>query len=233
MDTLRGKTILLLGGSGALGSLITTGLIENGAQVMATTTSNEKGDLIPSAASPRLLLDLERDESIDVLVNYLIQSEAKIDGIVNATGLVAFGPASEVAPQIIKRLNAVNLSGPMTLIAGLLPALRVSAKAGNAPFVLNISGVVAESPMAGLAAYSATKAGLWAFDQALAREIRKDGIRVIDARPGHTETGLASRAIAGVSPAFPTGMNPKTVADRIVSAIVNGETDLPSTAFAG
>ena len=131
MDKLRGKTILVLGGSGALGSLITSALIDHGAQVMATTTSNEKGDLIPSAASPRLLLDLERDESIGVLVNYLIQSGAKIDGIVNATGVVAFGPASELAATTIKRLNAVNLTGPITLVSGLLPALRVSAQAGH------------------------------------------------------------------------------------------------------
>ena len=233
MDKLRGKTVLVLGGSGALGALITSGLIANGAQVMATTTANEKGDLIPSAASPRLLLDLERPESIEVLVTYLIQSEAKIDGIVNATGVVAFGPASELSASTLARMGAVNLTGPISLISGLLPALKVSAQAGNEPFIVNISGVVAESPMAGLAAYSATKAGLWAFDQALTREVRKDGIRVIDARPGHTETGLATRAIAGTAPAFPTGMTPASVADRIVSAILNGETDLPSTAFAG
>lgn len=232
MDNLRGKTFLVLGGSGALGSLITSRLIAHGAQVMATTTANEKGDLIPSAASPRLLLDLERPESIEVLVNYLIQSGAKIDGIVNATGVVAFGSASELTASTIAKLTAVNFTGPIAVISGLLPALKKSAEAGNEPFVVNISGVVAESPMAGLAAYSATKAGLWAFDQALAREVRKDGIRVIDARPGHTETGLATRAIAGVAPTFPTGMTPESVADRIVAAILGGESDLPSTAFA-
>ena len=231
MDNLRGKTFLVLGGSGALGSLITSRLIAHGAQVMATTTANEKADLIPSAASPRLLLDLERPESIEVLVNYLIQSGAKIDGIVNATGVVAFGSASELAASTIAKLTAVNFTGPIAVISGLLPALKKSAEAGNEPFVVNISGVVAESPMAGLTAYSATKAGLWAFDQALAREVRKDGIRVIDARPGHTETGLATRAISGVAPAFPTGMTPESVADRIVAAILGGESDLPSTAF--
>jgi cyclic-di-GMP-binding biofilm dispersal mediator protein len=232
MENLRGKTILVLGGSGALGALITSRLIANGAQVMATTTSNDKGDLIPSAASPRLLLDLERAESIEVLVNYLIQSGAKIDGIVNATGVVAFGSASELSASTLTKLTAVNFTGPIAIISGLLPALKTSADAGNEPFVVNISGVVAESPMAGLAAYSATKAGLWAYGQALTREVRKDGIRVIDARPGHTETGLATRAIAGTAPAFPTGMTPESVADRIVSAILGGETDLPSTAFA-
>ena len=232
MDNLRGKNILVLGGSGALGSLVTSKLSALGAQVMATTTSNDRGSHIPNVASPRLLLDFERPDSIEVLVNYLIQSNAQIDGIVNATGVVAFGPASELAASTLAKLTAVNFTGPVATISGLLPALKKSAAAGNEPFVVNISGVVAESPMAGLAAYSATKAGLWAFDQALAREVRKDGIRVIDARPGHTETGLATRAIAGTAPAFPTGMTPESVAERIVRAILGGETDLPSTAFA-
>lgn len=231
MENLRGKTILVLGGSGALGSLLVSRLSAQGAQVMATATSNERGALIPTVASPRLLLDLERPESIEVLVNYLIQSGATIDGIVNATGVVAFGPASELTASTLAKLTAVNFNGPIAIISGLLPALKASAAAGKEPFIVNISGVLAESPMAGLAAYSATKAGLWAFDQALTREVRKDGIRVIDARPGHTETGLATRAIAGTAPAFPTGMTPESVADRIVRAILGGETDLPSTAF--
>ena len=231
MDNLRGKTILVLGGSGALGSLLTSRISALGAQVMATTTNNDRGAHIPSVASPRLLLDLENPASIEVLVNYLIQSGAQIDGIVNATGVVAFGPASELSASTLAKLSAVNFTGPVALISGLLPALKASAAVGNEPFVLNISGVVAESPMAGLAAYSATKAGLWAFGQALTREVRKDGIRVIDARPGHTETGLATRAIAGTAPAFPTGMTPDSVADRIIRAILDGETDIPSTTF--
>jgi cyclic-di-GMP-binding biofilm dispersal mediator protein len=85
--------------------------------------------------------------------------------------------------------------------------------------------------MAGLAAYSASKAALYAFGQAISRELRKDGIRVIDARPGHTETGLATRAIAGVAPAFPQGMSAEQVADRIIRAIIENEKDLPADSF--
>ena len=229
---MRGKNVLVLGGSGVLGAEISTRLIEQGAQVMATTSSNANADRIPSAASPRLLLDLEKPESIEVLVQYLVQSGAQIDGIVNATGLVAFGPATDLSPATLTRLTAVNLTGPIALISGLIEPLKASATKGNSPFILNISGVVAEHPMAGMAAYSATKAGLFAFDQALTRELRKDGIRVIDARPGHTETGLATRAIAGKAPGFAQGMGAGHVAARIVKAIMDGETDLPSTAFA-
>lgn len=231
MKDMLGKNILVVGASGVLGAAITQLLLSRGAQVMATTSSNDRAGAIPSGASPRLLLDLANPTSVEVMVTYLSQSDAQIDGVVNAAGLVAFGAASELSAETIARLISVNLTGPMTLISGVIPNLRKSASRGAAPFIVNISGVVAESPMANMSAYSATKAGLWAFDQALSRELRKDGIRVIDARPGHTETGLAGRAIAGVAPNFPTGMTAEFVAARIVAAIVDGEADLPSTAF--
>ena len=231
MNDMLGKNILVVGASGVLGAAITQLLLSRGAQVMATTSSNDRAGAIPSGASPRLLLDLANPTSVEVMVTYLSQSEAQIDGVVNAAGLVAFGGAADVSAETIARLTSVNLTGPMTLISGIIPNLRKSAARGSTPFIVNISGVVAESPMANMSAYSATKAGLWAFDQALSRELRKDGIRVIDARPGHTETGLASRAIAGIAPNFPTGMSAEFVASRIVAAIVDGESDLPSTAF--
>ncbi|MFM9133338.1 MAG: short-chain dehydrogenase, partial [Actinomycetota bacterium] len=59
------------------------------------------------------------------------------------------------------------------------------------------------------------------------------GVRVVDARPPHTETGLATRAVAGPAPQLPQGLEPPAVAARIVAAVTGGETDLPSSAFAG
>lgn len=231
MESMRGRNVLVVGASGALGSAITNELLSHGAQVMATTSSNSNADAIPNGASPRLLLDLTNAESIEVLVRYLVQSSAQIDGIVNAAGVVAFGSAAESDHGTISRLMAINLNGPIALISGLIDSLRNSAASGNEPFIVNISGVVAEAPMANMALYSASKAGLWAFDKAISRELRRDGIRVIDARPGHTETGLASRAIQGTPPNFPVGMQPEFVARRIVRAILEGEVDLPSTSF--
>jgi cyclic-di-GMP-binding biofilm dispersal mediator protein len=82
-----------------------------------------------------------------------------------------------------------------------------------------------------MAAYSASKAALTAFDAAAGRELRRAGVRVIDARPPHTETGLAERPAAGQPPKLPTGLDPDAVAARIVAAIVDNERDLPSSAF--
>jgi cyclic-di-GMP-binding biofilm dispersal mediator protein len=231
MSELKARNILVLGASGVLGSNIATKLAQAGATVMATSSTLESAERVPHAGNPRLLVDLTNPESIRVLIEYLIESDAKIDGIVNATGVVAFGNFTELSPEVLTKLFAVNTTGPIQLIQGLLPALKASAAEGNDPFIVNISGVVAETPMAGLAAYSASKAAFFAFNQAISRELRRDGIRVIDARPGHTETGLAGRAIGGVAPAFPTGMSAEQVSDRIVKAIMEDEKDLPSSAF--
>lgn len=231
MAEIAGSNIMVLGASGALGSLITGELIANGSRVMATSSSIESAEKVPTAANPRLLADFTNPDSISVLIDYLLETPVEIDGIVNATGVVAFGSFAELDDKTLERLFAVNVLGPIRLIKGLMPRLKESVERGKSPFVVNISGVVAESPMAGLAAYSSSKAAVYAFDQALARELRREGIRVLDARPGHTETGLATRAIAGVAPAFPQGMAPETVAARIVKAILEDEKDLPSSAF--
>ena len=54
---------------------------------------------------------------------------------------------------------------------------------------------------------------------------------ILAARPGHTETGLAGRAIAGESPKFPEGMTAQHVATRIITAIEQDEKELPASEF--
>jgi cyclic-di-GMP-binding biofilm dispersal mediator protein len=55
-------------------------------------------------------------------------------------------------------------------------------------------------------------------------------VHVLDARPPHTETGLATRPLAGSAPRLPPGLDPADVAARIVDAI---EADEPEVAAAG
>jgi short-subunit dehydrogenase len=227
---LANKRFLVVGASGVLGAEITRQLRAKGAEVMGTASSNESAAKIPNVAEVRLLLDLTQPESITTLTEYLVAASG-VDGIINAAGVVAFGPAAELSQETISKLTATNFQGPVQLLTQLHPALKASAESGNEPVVVNITGVVAETPMPNLAAYSGSKTAIHGFLQAITREWRRDGIRVISARPGHTETGLAQRAIQGDPPQFPQGFSPEHVAARILEAIVADEKDLPASAF--
>jgi cyclic-di-GMP-binding biofilm dispersal mediator protein len=125
----------------------------------------------------------------------------------------------------LARLFAVNAIAPIVLLRECAPHLT------DGGFFVNLSGVVATQPVAGMAAYSASKAAAWATMQAAGRELRRRRIDVIDARPPHTETGLATRAIAGSAPKMPVGLTPDAVAQRVVQAIMAGERDLPTESF--
>jgi cyclic-di-GMP-binding biofilm dispersal mediator protein len=209
----------VVGATGVLGANIATQLAAAGARVSAIVRDHTRLD--GASVSQYALADVTDHEALRTA----LASVAPFDGVVNATGVVAFGNVVDLDDATLARLFAVNSIAPIVM-------LRESAVHMNdGGFFVNISGVVATQPVAGMAAYSASKAAAWAAMTAAARELRRRRIDVIDARPGHTETGLATRPLAGVAPKMPEGLAPNVVAARIVAAITAGERDLPTEAF--
>ncbi len=231
MSNLKDRTILVVGATGAFGTSFVSALSSQGASVVATASAPETAHRLPTQAAGSYFLDLTHENQISEFANQLAQQQPRIDGIILASGLVAFGSIAETPSQIAEQLLQVNFLGQVSLVGKLLPLLVKSAEQFAEPFVLSISGVIAENPMANMAAYSASKTALHGYSIAAAREFRRLGIRWIDARPGHTETGLASRAIFGQAPTFGSGLNADSVVARMIDAIVADEKDLPSSAF--
>jgi len=231
VSSFSGKNILVVGASGAFGNEFCAQLMGLGAAVSGTASSNESAVRLRADLAQRLIVDLASEASIRALTDYLVASPGAIDGIVLATGLVAFGPIAETPASVVSRLTAVNFTGQVQLVAELMPKLLASAAAGGSPFVLSISGVVAENPLSGLAAYSASKSALHGYALAASKELRKAGIQWVDARPGHTESGLAGRAIFGTAPNFGVGLPVPQVVARMIAGLANAEPDLPSSAF--
>jgi short-subunit dehydrogenase len=231
MLSLNGKRILVVGATGAFGAEFCNQLVLAGALVLGTASSAESSIRLSANLHQRLLLDLRNQESVNTLAQYLLQSPEQLDGIIIASGLVAFGSISDTPLEVKNQLSQVNATGPINLVSQLIPKLTATATAEGSPFVVSISGVIAESPMAGLAAYSSSKTAIHGFAIAAAKELKKLGIRWLDARPGHTESGLASRAIFGQAPNFGAGMEVTQVVSRIVRGIIDDEKDLPSTSF--
>ena len=220
---LGGKHVVVVGATGVLGARIAAHLAAAGARVSAIVRDHTRHD--GASVFQYALADVTDTAALQTAFAS-VASVAPLDGVVNATGVVAFGGIGEVDDATLARLFSVNAIAPIVM-------LRESAThLVDGGFFVNISGVVATQPVAGMAAYSASKAAAWAAMSAVARELRRRQIDVIDARPPHTETGLASRAIAGVAPKMPVGLTPDAVASRIVAAVIAGERDLPTEAFA-
>ena len=231
MNSFAGKHILVVGGSGAFGQEFCNQLIAEGALVSGTARTSESSVNLRADLASRLILDLELPKSIEAVAAYVAGQSVPLDGIVLASGLVAFGSILETPQSVLDRLMTVNFSGQVELVRALLPKLQESASSGRSPFVVSLSGVISETPLPNLAAYSASKTAIHGYSLAAAREFSRIGIRWLDARPGHTESGLAGRAIFGVAPNFGTGKMTSDVVGRIVRAIIDDETDLPSKAF--
>ncbi len=223
--SLSGLVVAVVGASGELGSRIARGAAERGAQlVLVGRDENRLHGILEGAAV--VVGDVSDAGLGDRVVAAAVEQHGGLDGLVNAAGVVAFGPMLDTDDAVIEELFLTNVLGPLFLLRRVVPAL-----AERRGFVVQLSAVVAETPLPGMAAYSASKAALTAADRALARELRRSGVDVIDVRPPHTETGLAGRPLAGTAPTLPRGLDPDAVVGRILDAVESGRTELASTDF--
>ncbi len=218
------KVALIAGGTGGLGSALATELRSRGC-IVVTVSRTQFTQSTQSPDSNHIVADLRSPDSATAVIDQVIAKHGALNIVINAMGVVAFGEISATSIDTVEEVFLTNTFGHIFLMQA---ALR---KIAQGSVLVGISGVIAEQNLPGMSVYGASKAAVRSFDEALAREARKVGVRIIDARPPHTETGLASRAVAGTAPKFPRGLEPVAVAQRIITAIANGETDLPSTAF--
>ncbi len=221
---LSGASVLLAGATGGLGRALGAELHRRGASLTLVARDAVRLDALQLAGA-RVALDLRSPEACAAAVSAAVDQCGRLDIVVNAVGVVAFGSIDELSIDTMEELFLTNTFVPIMLARAALPVLQP----GGA--IVNISGVIAEVNLPGMAAYGASKAAVRSFDEALAREARRRKVRVLDARPPHTETGLAEHPLAGTAPRMPPGLEPALVATVICDALESATSDLPSTAF--
>ncbi|MFI6340531.1 SDR family NAD(P)-dependent oxidoreductase [Streptomyces sp. NPDC050535] len=210
---INGARVLVAGATGVLGGALTAELAGRGAH---TALAGRDPDRLARAArpypgAPTVLFDAYAPQSCARAVHDAAAALGGLDAVVTAFGSVAFGAADVVEDEVAEHLMAVNHLAPAAFFRaglGIMPPGSVIAA---------FTGVVAERPQAGMADYSASKAALSAWLGAVRREARTAGIRVLDIRPGHLETGFAGRSVAGTAPPLPAGSDPR----RIVAAVAD------------
>ncbi len=223
---LPGLVVAVVGASGELGSRIARGAAERGAHVVLVGRDERRLSGILDGATT-VVGDVADTGLGDRVVAAAVERHGHLDGLVNAAGVVAFGPLLDTGDEVLEELFLTNVLGPLFLLRRVVPALT-----DRRGFVVQLSAVVAETPLPAMAAYAASKASLTAADRALARELRRSGVDVIDVRPPHTETGLAGRSLSGTAPRLARGLDPDDVVRHILDAIESGRPELASTDFA-
>jgi short-subunit dehydrogenase len=231
---LNGARILLTGASGGLGGVLARELAQAGAALLLTgrdPAALARIDLPAGSDYRPLQADLTDAAGIDSAVAAARAFGANI--LINNAGVASFGLLAEQDWNDIERILATNLGAPIRLTRALLPWLTQQPAAA----VVNIGSAFGSIPFAGFTAYSAAKAGLRGFSQALRRELADSTVRVIHVAPRAIDTPINPPAVRALNRALgSTTDTPETVARHILGMLANdvaeGHIGFPERFFA-
>jgi NAD(P)-dependent dehydrogenase (short-subunit alcohol dehydrogenase family) len=131
-------------------------------------------------------LDIRDRDGVTGLVARIAEQEGRIDGVVNAAGLLVMDRAHKVKVEDYDRQMDVMVKGAFGLIQAVLPVM-TGQKAG---LVVNIGSVTGTRAAPGMSVYGAAKAALQHLTTSLAAEYAAKGVRFMCVNPGPVETEL-------------------------------------------
>lgn len=188
-ESLKGREVLLVGGTGGLGSAVAALLLEEGARVVMSYRGNRERAAHWSASVK--LLQAEVTESADRA--RLLDAAPSLYGVVVFAGDPARVSDAAQTEAAMLRSHAINYLGPVLLAREAAGRMKASATEGA---IVLISTMQANALFPGSTAYAAQKAALQHAARILAKECRGAcNIRVNVVSPGVTNAGMAQASI--------------------------------------
>lgn len=179
---LSGKTALVTGGSGGIGSAIVRALQQAGATAASLdVTAPSRPDI------PWLQCDVRDNRSVESAVRNFFEQHGRIDLVVHAAGVSREAVVWKLAVEDWDFIQSVNLRGAFLLLRHSIPLMRKRQDGGRVVLIGSINGSRGKF---GTAAYSASKAGLLGLAKSVARETGRFGITVNVIEPGWVRTPL-------------------------------------------
>jgi NAD(P)-dependent dehydrogenase (short-subunit alcohol dehydrogenase family) len=237
---LRGKSVLITGGSRGLGLVMAREFASEGARVAICARDpveleRARQDLARRGAE---VLAVPCDVTERAQVNELIQLVGRhfgaIDVLVNNAGVIQVGPAEVMTLDDYDEAMRVHFWGPLYTTLAALPDMR-RRRAGR---IVNISSIGGKIGVPHLVPYSASKFALVGLSEGLRAELVKDGILVTTVCPGLMRTGSprnatfkgqhrAEYAWFSISDALPvTSIQAERAARQIIDATKRGDAEL-------
>ena len=190
MFNLDGKTALITGATGGIGSAIARALHSQGAEVILSGTRQGALNELAHELSDRahsIAADLSDKSSIDSLIKQISDiSTDGVDIVINNAGIVRDNLLVRMKDEEWNQVFDINLFAGYKLIQGLMRGM-MKRRWGR---IIGISSVVGATGNPGQANYAAAKAGMIGFSKALAQEVATRGITVNVIAPGMIQTAM-------------------------------------------
>lgn len=214
---LQNNTILITGGTGGFGFEFASRLLALGNTVIITGRNMQKLQEVKKQLPAVHIVqsDVSKAEDISSLYEKITSQFPQLNILINNAGemrKISLHHQHELTD--ITREIEINLMGPIRMVQQFLPHLKKQAQA----IILNVSSGIALMPFPISPIYSASKAGLRSYTQALRVQLKKTNIKVIElVAPGST-TALNDKFVNE------DGFNPKALMapEKIVAAAIKG-----------
>ncbi|MDB5810771.1 MAG: hypothetical protein JWN94_2893 [Betaproteobacteria bacterium] len=216
--SLAGRTALITGAGGGIGSAVARAFAQAGADLSLADLKPDTALADELRASGRRVIDTPTDVTqsgqIRSLVESTLKAFGKIDMLVNVAGTVSFGSAQALAESEWDRVLGVNLKGSFLCCQAVIAPMR-ERKYGR---IINIGSILgknggnarpwidpAEQAYASNVAYGVSKAGVHAMTMFLARELAGGGITVNAVAPGPIASAMTQNFPQRLRDLIPVG----------------------------
>ncbi len=197
------RVAVVTGGSRGIGRAVVEALLGAGYRVffgsrrqdsLARTLADLAARFGPAVAARPL--DVRVQAEVDAFFAWVTGQADRIDCLVNNAGLGIFGPVDGLSGDQWREVIDTNLSGPFYCLRAAAPVM----KRQGSGWILNIGSLAGRNPMAGGAAYNASKFGLIGLSEAAMLDLRQSGVRVAAILPGSVDTTFGDRPGARPGP---------------------------------
>lgn len=213
---LKNSTVLITGGTSGIGLELVKQLTEQRAHIIVTGRNldslNETKKKFPGVHI--FQSDVSKPQDIEQLYKDVTKQFPDLNILINNAGLMRLIDLQDSTLDLenINREIATNLSGTIRMVHQFLPHLKKQQSAA----IINVSSGIAFMPYTVAPVYSATKAGVHAYTQALRLQLEDTRVKVFEMIPPGVNTNLQNDWVMPV--------NPKQMmdADKMVSIAIKG-----------
>lgn len=203
------KVVIVIGASSGIGRATAELFVSRGARVVVFARTKAKLETIKGTLA--VAGDASSEGDIERLFTTCESRLGLCDILVNAAGMIDPGELVNVSTEQWDRMFAVNVRSIFLTSRRALPKM-IERGSGAIVNVASISGVIGPEKFPGFVSYCASKAAVIGLTEALAVEVKGNGIRVNCVSPGSVDTAMWAQASGGA----PASMTPAEIAATIL-----------------